>query len=195
MTTEVLKLHILERPDLLDGVSRPWNTFPSGHSTVAMSLAVGAVLVAPRRLRGTVALAGVAYAAAVAGATVVTGWHRPSDTIGGGFVAVGWGAAVAAILVATRGTGRDLPGATLECAPPDHVDPHDCRRADPRRRRDDRGGVRLPRRCRRPAHRRPGSPVRVREVVIVGTDLLLVGLLLVALRGITLDPPRARRLR
>ena len=29
--------------------------------------------------------------------------------------------------------------------------------------------------------------------VIVGTDLLLVGLLLVGLRGVTLDPPRLRR--
>jgi hypothetical protein len=32
-------------------------------------------------------------------------------------------------------------------------------------------------------------------VVIVGTEFLVIGLLLAALRGVTLDPPRARRSR
>ena len=35
-----------------------------------------------------------------------------------------------------------------------------------------------------------GRPFVFAQVVIVGTDLLLVGLLLIVLRGITLDPPR-----
>lgn len=194
VTTEALKLRILERPALLDGVSHPWNTFPSGHSTVAMSLAVGAVLVAPRRLRGTVALAGVAYAAAVAGATVVTGWHRPSDTIGGGFVAVGWGAAVAAVLVATRGTGRDLPGASSSAPRPIMwilttagalILVAAAMIAATFAYRGHVGDLLIVDR---------GRPFLFAQVVIVGTDLLLVGLLLIALRGITLDPPR-RRLR
>jgi hypothetical protein len=195
VTTEALKLRILERPDFLDGVSHPWNTFPSGHSTVAMSLAVGAVLVAPRRLRGTVALAGVAYATAVAGATVVTGWHRPSDTIGGGFVAVGWGAAVAAVLVATRGTGRDLPGARPSTPRPIMwilttagalILVAAAMIAATVAYRGRVGDLLIVDR---------GRPFVFAQVVIVGTDLLLAGLLLIALRGITLDPPRARRLR
>ena len=35
-----------------------------------------------------------------------------------------------------------------------------------------------------------GRPFLLSMVVIVGADLLLVGLLLIALRGVTLDPPR-----
>ena len=195
VTTEVLKLHVLERPDLLDGIGRPWNTYPSGHSTVAMTLAVGAVLVAPRRLRGTVALAGVVYAATVAGATVVTGWHRPSDTVAGGLVAVGWGAAVAAILVATRGTGRDLPGARSSAPRPIMwilttagalILVMVAMIAATYVYRGDVGDLLIVDR---------GRPFLLSMVVIVGTDLLLVGLLLIALRGVTLDPPRARRLR
>ena len=192
VTTEVLKLHVLERPYLVVGAGRLWNTFPSGHSTVAMSLAVGAVLVAPHRLRGTVALAGVAYAAAVAGATVVTGWHRPSDTIGGGLVAVGWGAAVAAVLVATRGTGRDLPGSNSSAPRPIMwilttagalILAGAAMIAATVAYRGHVGDLLIVNR---------GRPFVFAQIVIVGTDLLLVGLLLVALRGITLDPPRRR---
>ena len=54
VTTEALKRYLLDRPDL---VGRPddlgmTNSFPSGHSTVAMALAVGIVLVVmPRSSR------------------------------------------------------------------------------------------------------------------------------------------------
>ena len=195
VTTEALKLHILERPYFGAGFGRLWNTFPSGHSTVAMSLAVGAVLVAPAGSAAPSRVAGVAYAAAVAGATVVTGWHRPSDTIGGGLVAVGWGATVAVVLVATAVRAAIFPVRTRAAPRPimwiltaagalilvaaamiaatfvyrGHV-----------------GDLLIVDR---------GRPFVFAQVVIVGTDLLLVGLLLIAFRGITLDPPRARRLR
>jgi hypothetical protein len=193
VTTQVLKRMVLERPDLLEEGGRLGNTFPSGHATVAMSLAVGAVLVAPRRWRGTAALAGVAYAVAVATAVLVTGWHRPSDAVAGGLVAVGWGAGVAGLLVAWRGTGRNLSSARPGAPPPvmwilttagalllvavavvavtvmyrGHV-----------------GDLVVVER---------GKALALALAVIVGTDLLLVGLLLVGLRGVTLDPPRLRR--
>jgi hypothetical protein len=192
VTSQLLKHRVLERPDLIDATSRLGNSFPSGHATVAMSLAVGAVLVSPRRYRGTVALAGVAYATAVAVATLLTGWHRPSDAVAGGLVAVGWGAAVAAMLVAGRGTGRDLPGfhpgarhpamwllttlgaVSLVCvalvgvtvAYDGHV-----------------GDLLVVNR---------GRAFLLAMLVIVGCDLLLVGLLVAALRGVGLDPPRGR---
>jgi hypothetical protein len=109
VTSELLKRVVLERPALIDTARAYANTYPSGHATVAMSLAVGAVLVVPRRMRAAAAVAGGAYAAAVSSAILVTARHRPSDVAAAAFVAVGWGAAVAAVLVWWRGTGRDLP--------------------------------------------------------------------------------------
>jgi hypothetical protein len=110
VTTEVLKLELLSRPDLLDnarGTSN--NSYPSGHATVAMSVAVAAILVVPQRWRGGTALVGLGFAVTVGVATVTTGWHRPSD-VGSGFaVAVGWGAAAALVLVGWRGTGVRAP--------------------------------------------------------------------------------------
>jgi membrane-associated phospholipid phosphatase len=109
VTTEVLKLGVLTRPELIDNARIAKNTYPSGHSTVAMSVAVAAVLVVPQRWRGGVALVGLGYASLVGIATVTAGWHRPSD-VGAGFaVAFGWGAAAALVLVGWRGTGVTTP--------------------------------------------------------------------------------------
>ena len=62
-------------------------SWPSGHSTVAMSLALCAVLVAGPRLRPFVALLGAGYAIAVGYSLVALGWHLPSDVLGGFLVA------------------------------------------------------------------------------------------------------------
>jgi len=58
-------------------------SWPSGHSTVAMSLALCAVLVAGPRLRPYAAVLGAAYAIAVGYSLVALGWHLPSDVLGG----------------------------------------------------------------------------------------------------------------
>lgn len=94
LTTEALK-RLLPRPDLvIDG--RVWeNSFPSGHATVAFAVAVAATLLAPRRVRRTVALLAVLYGAAIGIAVVAAGWHRPSDVAGAYFVVTFWAAAVA----------------------------------------------------------------------------------------------------
>ena len=55
VTTQVLKYDVLTRPDIGFGTA---NTLPSGHTTVAVSLALAGVLVAPVALRGVVALLG-----------------------------------------------------------------------------------------------------------------------------------------
>jgi membrane-associated phospholipid phosphatase len=107
LTTELLKRVVLARPDLgvFDAAGgRP--SFPSGHTTVAMSLAVAAILVAPSRVRGLVGIAGAAYASAIGVATVATATHRPSDPIGAVLVVTAWGAAVAAVLVDRTLDGR-----------------------------------------------------------------------------------------
>ncbi len=114
VTTQVFKAAVT-RPDLLDNGIIPFNTLPSGHSTVAASLAAAFVLVVPHRMRPLAATVGGLYAGAIAAMTLAAGWHRPSDAVSA-FAVVGiWTFGVAALLVAWRGPGaprepEGLPG-------------------------------------------------------------------------------------
>jgi membrane-associated phospholipid phosphatase len=88
-------------------------SWPSGHATAALALALCAVLVTPRRLRLPVAAAGIAFALAVGFALLVQAWHMPSDVVGGYLMAALWMAlAVAGLRLAERrwprGAGRSL---------------------------------------------------------------------------------------
>jgi membrane-associated phospholipid phosphatase len=65
-------------------------SWPSGHSTAAMTMALCAVLAAPPRLRPSAAALGGAFAIAVAYAILALGWHFPSDVLGGYLVAGTW---------------------------------------------------------------------------------------------------------
>ncbi|QEC48507.1 phosphatase PAP2 family protein [Baekduia soli] len=62
-------------------------SWPSGHSTAAMTIALCAVMVSPQRLRPTVAVVGGGFAIAVGYAILALGWHLPSDVFGGFLVA------------------------------------------------------------------------------------------------------------
>ncbi len=62
-------------------------SWPSGHSTAAMSLALCLVLVVGPRVRPLAALVGAGYAIAVGYSLVVLGFHLPSDVLGGYLVA------------------------------------------------------------------------------------------------------------
>jgi hypothetical protein len=115
VSTQILK-DTLPRPDLVANEVLPDNSYPSGHTTVAVSLAVAAVLVVPAVARGLVALAGTAYAALVGAGTVTAGWHYPSDPVGAYLVAGAWGAAVAATILLLRGQSRK-PRRRLDDAP------------------------------------------------------------------------------
>ena len=98
ISTELLKLVILERPDLIDTtLNRGINSYPSGHTTVGMSVCFAAMLVVPPRLRVGTALASGAIGAAFGVAVVAAGWHRPSDAIGSYLVCLSAAAAAAAI--------------------------------------------------------------------------------------------------
>jgi membrane-associated phospholipid phosphatase len=77
VAVQQLKAH-LDRPGL-DGETMP-NSFPSGHTAAAASIAFVLILVFPRALRGAMGLLGAAYVTIVAVATVRAEWHRPSDT-------------------------------------------------------------------------------------------------------------------
>ncbi|WP_217915682.1 phosphatase PAP2 family protein [Miltoncostaea marina] len=97
VTTQLVKARV-DRPDLVAGTGGDPGAFPSGHATVAMSLATALVLVSPPFLRASSALVGWAYAIAVGFAVVALGWHRPSEVLGAYGVAVAWAALVAAAL-------------------------------------------------------------------------------------------------
>ena len=68
----------------------PVPSFPSGHATASMSLALAAVLVAPRAYRPLVSALGVIYTVAVGLALPILIWHYPSDVAGGYLLAGAW---------------------------------------------------------------------------------------------------------
>lgn len=100
---------VIVRPDLAPTLTTlvgndSANTFPSGHAAIATGLGLGFIMVSSRRWRGWVAVGGLAFATAIAGATVVAGWHRPSDAVGGVALSTGWLALVGWLLARQRGT-------------------------------------------------------------------------------------------
>jgi membrane-associated phospholipid phosphatase len=98
LTTQLLKRE-LPRPDLLtDQPTVAGGSFPSGHVTVAMSLALALLLVVPPAARALAAIVGGAYAAGVGIAVIALDWHRASDVLGGYLVACAWTGVVAAAL-------------------------------------------------------------------------------------------------
>ncbi|WP_328476994.1 phosphatase PAP2 family protein [Actinoplanes sp. NBC_00393] len=105
VTVQLLKAG-LSRPNL-DDFPAP-NSFPSGHTAAAASVAFVLVLVFPRALRGTVGLIGAAYVAIVAVATVWAEWHRPSDAVAALLIVLAWGA-LTAWVVRLRRSGEPRP--------------------------------------------------------------------------------------
>lgn len=101
VTTQAIK-HLVARPDLGYGATE---SLPSGHTTLVFSLALAAVLVAPRRLRWLVAMGAAAVGGLTGIATVIAGWHRPSDAVAALLVTAAWGALVSAVI-----TGRPRDG-------------------------------------------------------------------------------------
>jgi len=78
-------------------------SWPSGHSTAALALALCAVLVAPARLRLLVTALGAVFALAVGCSLLILAWHMPSDVLGGYLLAALWMAlAVAGLRAAER---------------------------------------------------------------------------------------------
>lgn len=124
-TTQVLK-PLLAHPRVCDclGDDRvAAASWPSGHATAAMSLALCAVVVAPPRLRPTAAVTGAAFAIAVSFGLLVLGWHYPSDVLAGyGVAALYTLLAVAALRAAAarwpERTGREAAARWVALAAP-----------------------------------------------------------------------------
>jgi membrane-associated phospholipid phosphatase len=103
-STELLK-HMLAHPRPSEWFGKTTidaASWPSGHATAAMALAMCAVMVAPPRLRPTVAALGGGFAVAVSYSVLMLGWHFPSDVLGGFLVAATWTLLAVAVLNAGR---------------------------------------------------------------------------------------------
>jgi membrane-associated phospholipid phosphatase len=92
VTTQLLK-PLLAQPradSLLGHPTVGAASWPSGHATAAMSLALCCVMVAPARRRPFVAALGAAFAVAVSYSFLELEWHYPSDVFGGFLIAATW---------------------------------------------------------------------------------------------------------
>jgi membrane-associated phospholipid phosphatase len=115
VTTQLLKPLLAQpRPSsLLHGlVPVSPGSWPSGHATAAMALALTSVIAAPGRFRPYVAAAGGVFAIAVSYSFLTLEWHYPSDVFGGFLVAATWTLlAVAAVTASDARQPRGRPGA------------------------------------------------------------------------------------
>ena len=114
LTTQLLQaLTFGDRQVLL----QPRAYWPSGHTTAAVSLALGLAIGAPRILRWPVALLAVAVSLAMGWAVVALSTHLPSDVAGAFFVCGIWASLVVAGLLwrsdrlRAAGAGRSGAGA------------------------------------------------------------------------------------
>jgi membrane-associated phospholipid phosphatase len=101
LSAEVLK-PLLAHPHAYSGLKDiTAASWPSGHATAAMTLALCAVLVFPDALRPLVAALGTAFVAGVGISLLILAWHMPSDVFGGYLLAGLWVSLALALLRAT----------------------------------------------------------------------------------------------
>lgn len=86
VAARVLK-ELITRPDLDVVGSSTHNSFPSGHVAAVAGMVFAVLLVVPPRVRPWLVLPGVVGVMVVVGATMVAGWHRLSDGLGGVLIA------------------------------------------------------------------------------------------------------------
>jgi membrane-associated phospholipid phosphatase len=122
LTTQLLKV-VLEHARnkaFEHGVELPWaDSFPSGHTTAAASIAAALLLVVPAGHRFAAAAAGASLTAAVGLSVVVLGWHYPSDVLGGVLVVGAWSFAALAYL--RLRAARDRAARTRQRPRPRHL--------------------------------------------------------------------------
>ncbi|WP_040313571.1 phosphatase PAP2 family protein [Schaalia cardiffensis] len=94
-TTQIAKA-LLDRPDLGLSTALP-NSLPSGHTTVAMSITLALVMVAPQWLRAPSAWAGWIWASLMGISVMISAWHRLADVLVAFFICGAWALALAPI--------------------------------------------------------------------------------------------------
>ena len=96
VTTQILKDYVLTRPSL--GVTTGVvNSLPSGHTTVAVTLSLALIVVAPQWFRGPSAWIGWVWTSLMSVSVMMEGWHRPSDVITAALIAGAWALALSPI--------------------------------------------------------------------------------------------------
>jgi len=105
VTTQLLKYELFPQFYLGDGV----NGLPSGHMTVALSIALAAVIVAPPAWRSATAIGVSGTASLVGVALILCRYHRPSDVIAATSVCIAW-AALGLLAAALVRRGPSVPG-------------------------------------------------------------------------------------
>lgn len=94
LSTQVLKHTWLDKPMLAGGPEWPpfWvnNTLPSGHTTMAASIAVAVFLIASPRQRPLFAVLIAVYSGAVGAYMFIETWHTPADVIAAYLVVAVW---------------------------------------------------------------------------------------------------------
>ena len=109
-TTQALKVLTAE-PRLASAMTGGYvdaASWPSGHATAAMVLALCLIAVSPARLRPLAVVLGSALALAVGYSVLLLGWHFASDVVGAFCVAAAWALAALAVLSAPE-RDRTLP--------------------------------------------------------------------------------------
>jgi membrane-associated phospholipid phosphatase len=104
VTTQLLKPLLAEPRSVGLLASSPAPaSWPSGHATAAMSLALASMLAAPHRMRPVLGALGALFAVAVSYSLLSLGSHYPSDVFGGFLVAATWTLLVVAALYMAEG--------------------------------------------------------------------------------------------
>lgn len=106
--TQALKRFILPRPELVEVTGDyAGNSFPSGHTTIAMTVIIALFLVVPYKWRGLAMLLVSPWAFGIGAYTITAKWHRLSDTIGADLVALIVGALASLLLLRMGYVERD----------------------------------------------------------------------------------------
>ncbi len=121
LTTELLKKALDQHrlTGLIHGVAPAAGSWPSGHATASMSLALVLVVSVPPRWRVRTAALGALFALGVTYSFLTLGWHYPSDAVGGFLVATTWTLIGVALLSWWQARRADGPRA-LERGDPGH---------------------------------------------------------------------------
>jgi membrane-associated phospholipid phosphatase len=109
VTTQIAK-YVIDRPDLGVDPQRAaaGNSLPSGHTTIAASVAVALLLVLPGRVRGAVGVLGALFVSVAGVATLSAGWHRPSDAIAAVLVVGAWTCAASLFIITVQRRHGDV---------------------------------------------------------------------------------------
>lgn len=103
----------LPRPVLVNTISNPANSAPSGHTLLAAAAGVALLLAVPRVWRAAAAMYAACLASLVGLAVIVGRWHRPTDVV---MALLLVGGLALLVLAGSRVSGMDAPGSRFSSA-------------------------------------------------------------------------------